>query len=150
MNLLQKIKGEREMLSIKDVKKYLDEDDLRYQEINDNWINITFKCNNINNCIVGIGISDESNSMSLFTTLASLENVTVSKISKITEYANIKNSEYVFTKFFIDEEHQFRLQLGIPLETQQLMSKEVFMRCLYTIFNMADEVYPDLMRLLWS
>lgn len=138
------------MLSIKDVKKYLDEDNLRYQEINENWINITFKCNNINNCTVGIGILGESNSMSLTTTLASLDNVAVSKISKIIEYANTKNSEYVFTKFFIDNEHQFIIQLGIPLETEQIMTKEVFMRCLYTVFNMADEIYPDLMKLLWA
>ncbi len=78
--------------------------------------------------------------------LAHVKDVTLT----IWDALNTCNAEYRFVKFVVDEDGDINMEMDFPEETKMdsvgPMAFEMFVR----MMQIADEVYPELMKAIWT
>lgn len=142
------------MLSLEDVKKYLENDDWNYKIVSDpddSFIQIQTGIQGKNEAFTINIIIDSERNYILFRidSIAKLANLTIAKKDKLHDLINEHNANKAFGKFYVDSDNELAFLYAIPID-DSVLGCESFYRCLYTSANSADDIFPNVMKLIWS
>ena len=81
---------------------------------------------------------------------AKIGNMALDKKGKLLDLINQYNHNNLFGKVYIDDDNELTFSYAIPLDGDTELGSESFIRVLYISTNFVDEMYPSIMKLVWS
>ena len=127
--------------------RYLDGRGIKYREMNENNVRISYSGDNTNDISVNV-IFDEDGDGLVALRCWSFGKVPEDKRSKMLETCNDLNNNYRWVKFSIDKDNDIAVSLDAVIDIQTV-GEECFQLVMRTV-NIYDEAYPILMHALWS
>ena len=140
-----------QIINLNDIKEFLENDDWKYEEkgepenlfiktrIKGDHDVFTFYINISSDALI-FRISD----------FAKVESMAIDKRAKLLDLLNQQNSKKMFGKAFLDEDNELDYLYAMPIDGDTVLDSKAFLRILYTGTNFVDQLYPSIMKLVWS
>jgi hypothetical protein len=141
------------MFSLDDVKKYLEDADWRFRVVGEpenSFIRTGIKGENGTFEITIMVSSDPPVVVFRIYDFAKIGNMALDKKGKLLDLINQYNHNNLFGKVYIDDDNELTFSYAIPLVGDTELDRESFIGVLYLSANFVDEMYPSIMKLVWS
>lgn len=133
------------MIYIENVKRMLDNEDLKYKSISNNSVAMCWTGKYNNDYAIAIDlVEDEGIGYLEVATGIFIEDIT----PQIHDKINYLNFRVKWFKFFINNNNQLMMEYCVDLNG--VSSETVFLRKIYSATNIIDEIFPDIQRTIWN
>lgn len=133
------------MINIENVKRMLDNEDLKYKSISTNSVAMRWTGKYNNDYAIAIDlVEDEGIGYLEVATGIFIEDIT----PQIYDKLNYLNFRVKWFKFFINNNNQLMMEYCIDLK--EVSSETVFLRKIYSAANIMNEIFPDIKRTIWN
>lgn len=141
-------------MNIQRITEYFAERDWKYEIVNDDTVKMPLRCDNSSyNFYVRCIYDDDGNpnvlEIQVYVVEGMFKNIDPSKKMEVYELLNETIRGYYFCKLSIDQDNDIVLNYAFPINNN-FIGKEDFFRIFDSICNIADEIFPKLMKLRWS